>query len=246
MSDIWETPFSLQELDVTTSNRGVGNPVHAQHRRILNITVQNIDINNALVLNVLDGQGPQTYTIGAGNTVLLKRVLVQSFYFSGAASSLSYVASWPQETDPATLEAETAIAITGTVDTNVKQVAGTAVPGTSGGVPIQGNVTVLETEGGNYGAAFGDSGTIQAGTTNLPVGTLITFTLSMSYIQADYADTHVALVGATSSIIYADLQGQGVISGYFYMAADEKLNVEYNNGDSNGHFIGYTWQGTSP
>lgn len=115
-SGLSTAPFDLQELAIKVSSHDVTTPIHCQFPRLLNITIANADAANAVTLNILDGKTQKAYSVAKGQAAIFPSVIAQSFWFTGNGSSvISYAVSWPQKTDPNSLQAQTLAAISGTV-----------------------------------------------------------------------------------------------------------------------------------
>jgi hypothetical protein len=115
-------------------------------------------------------------------------------------------------------------------------------------VATGGNRTIYETEGGIASLAHGGGiATLQAGTTVLPIGTEVTYTLSASGAIATGGDyVAIYLQGHTSGTQYAMMVGPNAIASTFSMPKAEKLDVLGGTTDTVDHEATYTWQGTSP
>jgi len=112
---------------------------------------------------------------------------------------------------------------------------------------IQGNQTILETQGTTEIINPSTSESIISGNVTLPIGTLVQFTLSISGgVATNGATLYVEIIGGTSGNAYAVVCGPAAISGSFFMPVSEKIDSSGNNGDSVTHVFGVTWQATNP
>ncbi len=111
----------------------------------------------------------------------------------------------------------------------------------------QGNETVVETEGSNVNIGSNSNGTITAGTTTLPIGTRVTFTMGICGALGTNTDyITIYLVGHTSGKFYAMMAGPGNVSGEFTMPEAETLDINFVNTDTIAHRAVIAWQGTNP
>jgi len=113
-------------------------------------------------------------------------------------------------------------------------------------VKLQGNQTIIETEGG-ASATSGTGGTINSGTNVIPVGALVQYTLGMTAFSfATGATGYIAIRGATSGNYYAIILGGTTITGSFVMPQAEKLNTIFVNSSGVVQSVSYAWQATTP
>jgi hypothetical protein len=104
-------------------------------------------------------------------------------------------------------------------------------------VAVGGNRTIYETEGSAQ--TVNSPGVVKFGSTTLPIGTLVTFSLWLGS-----AGIWIYLVGHTTSVAYAITGAGSAVASQFYMPSAEKLDIYVDTGAS----VSYTaaWQGTSP
>src|SRR5208283_6063463 len=118
------------------------------------------------------------------------------------------------------------------------------VPGSNTPVKIQGNQTLVETEGGTATqAAPTASGILKAGSNTIPVGALIDYCLSLNSANLT---AQLWLQGHTATTPGPSVFGGQTLSGNFVKTTADTLDVWISVGAGNAEPYSYFWQATAP
>jgi hypothetical protein len=142
----------------------------------------------------------------------------------------------------------TAAFATVSLDTFTGSVIGDYTPTAAPTVTVAtaGNRNVLETEAGGAVYASSSAEVITAGTTVIPVGALVTYSLCIGGQLATAGSVLDVYLNGHSTGLHLAINLSGSLSGSFLMPVADKIDAIYSNQDSVNHFISYTWQATTP
>lgn len=117
---------------------------------------------------------------------------------------------------------------------------------------VQGHQTIVETEGSSSSQGPG-SGTLKAGTTTIPIGTMVTWVLSAGPANAISATGNVVLMLVTHAGAVPLVQALfsiygGTASSSFFMPVADKIDVQFVQSYAVGvsATMTWSWQATNP
>ena len=117
---------------------------------------------------------------------------------------------------------------------------------------VQGHQTIVETEGSSSTQGPG-SGTLKAGTTTIPIGTMVTWVLSAAPANAISATGNVVLMLVTHAGAVPLVQALfsiygGTASSSFFMPVADKIDVQFSQSYAVGvtATMTWSWQATNP